>query len=234
MKKYLLLLILFLCTAYAGAAVTDNVVIQALSDVYRFVPDKSGSVLDRVEHTSKTIFRAKKPDVTASVLAYYDDFIKIDKTSGDKKHFGPYIPDDIFFCDSKACIMMVDINKADATKDISYKRTFTKPELFNRVMIYEPYEVESGELVFEIPLSLADRYSVVESHFPDGMFDKTTEIRNGTLYIKYTYKNLEKHESYTDAPSLRLTAPAVLVLGHFKDTDQLYRYLYGYLPQNDP
>lgn len=234
MKNYVLFLILCLGATYAGAAVSDNVVIQNLADVYRFVPDKSGASLDRVEHTSRTTFRAKHANVSASVLAYHDDFIKIDKTSGDRKFFGPYIPDDVFFCDSKACIMTVDINKADATKDISYKRTYTKPELFNGVMIYEPYEVESGELVFEMPLSLADRYSVAERHFPDGMFEKTTETKNGTLYIKYVYKNLEKPAMYADAPSLHLTAPAVLVLGHFKDTGELYKYLYNCLPQDDP
>ncbi len=234
MKKYVISLILCVVAAYADAKVSDNVVIQNLSDVYKFIPDKGGTSLDRVEHTSKTTFRAKQADVAPSVLAYYDDFIKIDKTSADKKLFGPYIPDDIFFSDSKACVMIAEINKAGATKDISYKRIFTRPELFTGVMVYEPYEVESGELIFEIPVSLAGKYSLVEHHFPEGVFEKSTETKNNTLYVKYTYKGIEKPESYGDAPSLHLTAPSVIVLGHFKDTDELYRYLYSCLPENDP
>lgn len=234
MKNYAILLFFSLGMLMTRAAATDKVVIQSLSDTYRFVPDKTGKALDRVEHTSKTTFRATEANATAAVLAYYDDYITIDKTSADKKIFGPYIPDDIFFSDSKACILGVNIPKSGTTKDISYRRTFTRPELFTSTMIYEPYEVESGELIFEIPASLAERYSLVEHHFPEGEIDKASETRNGVIHVKYTYKNLKKNESAVNAPSLHLTAPSLLVLGHFKDTDELYNYLYSCLPKDDP
>ncbi len=233
-KNLVVLLLFFIGAASATAALTDPVVIQNISDTYKFVPDKSGTALDRVEHTSKITLRANKKDATAAVLAYYNDFITIDKTSGDEKHFGSYISDDVFFDDAKACIMTAEIKKAGATRDVTYKRTYHKPEFFPGVMIIEHYDVENGEMIFEIPSSLAERYTLVDHRFPDSMFVKTTEEKNNTLYVKYTYKDLKKPKSYSDSPSLHLTVPEIIVLGHFKNTDELYKYLYSYIPKDDP
>lgn len=114
-------------------------------------------------------------------MAYYNDDIKIDKVSADTKKYGPYMGD-AFFSDSKACLMATELKKAGAKGKVSYRRTFIRPEFFNKIFIREIYPVEHGTITFEIPESLTSRYSPSGRHTPHQL--PVSHVRHRRFYNK--------------------------------------------------
>lgn len=234
MKPKLLLILCLLLPAIAVAAPghNSNIVIENLYIYVKFNPDKTGKGLSSVEQTTQYVFRAKRSADKAFAPAYYNDNITIDKASGGDVSYGSYLGD-VFFSDSKACIVKVDLNKAGSRAKATVKRTYKKPEFFTDVMLYEAYDVEHCSVTFEIPESLGGRYRLVERNFPAG-FKREEKSANGKLTVTYTIDSMPVRKQFADEPSINVTAPKILVLGHFRDVNDLYRYLNSYIPATDP
>lgn len=234
MKKLLLLPALFLVFIPAIAQKpTSNVLIEEINDVYKFVPVKDGENLARVEHTSQITFRANRVADDAVAMAYYTDDIKIDKVKADNTVYGSYFGD-AFFSDSKACLMSAELKKAGATAKISFRRTYTRPEFFTKVFLPNIYYINKGTVKFEIPKSLAGRFNIIEKNISSESVHRSEERIDGNLVITYTLTQLPEIQTSDDAPSINITAPQLHILGHFKDTDDLYRYLRAYTIFEDP
>lgn len=94
--------------------------------------------------------------------------------------------------------------------------------------------MEHAGITFEIPLELEARYRIKELNIPSGMMSKS-ELRKGNVVrITYEFKDLKRFRGRTDAPSVNVTAPQLLILGHFSDEHDLYRYMRGYTLEPDP
>lgn len=103
-----------------------------------------------------------------------------------------------------------------------------------KINIHEEYAIEHAVLKFEIPDCLADRYRLVPLNMPDGQYSVDEAHEKDRLIITYTLNNLKKPKFSKDIPPINMTAPQVHILGHFTDATDLYRYLYKYIPTNDP
>ena len=236
MKNILIVLTLILFTISSADAqkATPNVVIENMEEVYKLVASKDGSTLAKVELSTQITFRANRVADKGIALAYYNDDLKIDKASGGATSYGPYFGSDIFFSDSKACIVAVDLKKGGAKGKASFKRTYTKPEFFCKALIYESYDIENANIVFEIPESLSERFKIVEKNIPAEKTTRSEERKGDKLIITYTLKNIAKPEFYSNAPSINITAPQFIILGHYSDVNELYRYLRSYTLNDDP
>lgn len=235
MKKIILLLIIFICSFVPAMAEESipNVVIEKMTDVYKFVPAKNGEGLGKVEHTSEIIFRANRASDVGVAMAYYNDNITIDKVSADSKQYGSYMGD-AFFSDSKACLMATELKKPGSKGKVSYRRTFTKPEFFDKIFLTEIYRVENGTISFEIPEPLASRYSITEKNINPKYATRTEEHKDGKLVVTYTLKDMPEINVTEGAPSINIIGPQLHITGHFKDVDDLYRYLRSYTTDKDP
>lgn len=211
-----------------------NIVIQELNEHYKFIPDKQGTALAKVEHTSKATFRAQRVAGKAYAVAYYNDAIKVDNVGGYDVTTGSYFGEDIFFSDSKACLIEVNLKKGGATSDASYRQTYTKPEHFCKVILVDRYDIEQANVSFEIPLSLAGQYTIEERNIPAGSMTKSTQTKGDKKIVSYTFRDIKAPSFFSDAPSINVTAPQLVVRGHYRDLGELYRYLYGYVDFNDP
>ncbi|MDE5806093.1 MAG: hypothetical protein K2H58_07520, partial [Paramuribaculum sp.] len=155
LNRIILSLAALLATVCGAGAANPNIVIQQLDYTYKFIPAKGGERLEKVEITENCTFRANRKEDTAQEVSYYDDStLKLNKITGGDVSYGLMFNDDIFFDDSKAALVNVDLKKAGATAKTSISKTYIKPEFFNKVFISEPYAVELATYTFELPASM--------------------------------------------------------------------------------
>lgn len=211
-----------------------NIVIQQLTDVYKLIPAKDGKSLQRVDEKYEVTFRALRTGGVATGVAFYNDDIKITKASGGDTSYGPFLTSDIFFSDSKACMVRVELKKAGSTGKATFNSSFTKPEFFCKVLLAESYDIENAVVSFEIPQSLAGRFSIEEVNMPEGKMTRTSATKDGSEIITYTFTDIKTPKVFDDSPSRNITAPQFIIRGHFDNVDGLYRYLAGYVDQVDP
>lgn len=235
-KLYLLLLLIwFVGMAAEARKETGNVVIQQINDVYTLVAAPDGSTLDHVDYTTEITFRSRRVADRAVALLYYNDYISIEKVKGGVQSYGSYFSDDVFFSDSKACMVAVDLKKADATATVSARLKFNRPEFFTRIFLAEEYDIEHADITFVMPESLAGRYTIEPANMQrTGGCSVTEERKGGKVTYRYSITDVPAVRYERRAPSLNLTAPRLKVRGHFRDVDELYRYLYAYITDADP
>ena len=116
------------------------------------------------------------------------------------------------------------VDFGEDAKDIDYEKMYNgRYKLLRKA--YERSNVsrnwEYNQFVY--PLNMPDgQYSIDEAH------------EKGRLIITYTLNNLKKQKYSEDIPPINMTAPQIHILGHFTDATALYRYLYKYIPTDDP
>lgn len=230
------ILSLFLCIPILSFAIPDdtsNIVIEDMVEHIQLIPDKSKTGLKEIKHSIQYTFRANYKAGSALASAYYDDNIKIDKASGGSVSYKPFIVDE-FYSDSKICLVKASLPKKNATAKVAFRLTCIKPEFMCKINIHEEYDIERAVLKFEIPDCLTDRYRLVPLNMPDGQYSIDEAHEKGRLIITYTLNNLKKQKYSEDIPPINMTAPQIHILGHFTDATALYRYLYKYIPTDDP
>lgn len=213
-------------------AAEPNVVIERADMAYRFVADKNG-LPERVEATERTTFRANRTPERAIAMGGYNDIVKLDKATGGEVTYGLFYNDDVFFDNSKAVIVAVDLKKAGAKGTASISTTYTKPEFFAKVFLAEPYDLEEATVSFEIPASLAGRYTFEPRNISPDQISQTSERKGNSEVLTFSVKDLKADKHSPDAPSRNITAPQIVVRGHFADVDALYRYLLEYIDPDD-
>lgn len=219
--------------AHASSRHAPNVVIEEMTEYIKFIPDKSGSGLQCIENTTQYIFRANRSADKATVLTYYNDHIKINKATGGDVKYGAALSNDIFFSDAKVCRITATLKKGGATAKVTVKRTYTRPEFLCRLLVYESYDMERAILKFEIPASLSQRYTLIPHNLPEGQWKTEDTLHDNSRIVTFTLTDLKPVKKFADAPSIFKTAPQIKVLGHFADVNELYRYLYSYIPTVD-
>lgn len=197
MKKPLFLaLLLILCcltAVNAGPLKVDNVVIDRITDTYRLIPaDNNPTTLGKVKNSTEISYRALRSAETVAAMAYYNDAISIDKASGGKKVYGSYFSDDIFYSDAKACIVRIELDKADATGTAKFERTFNNVTLFDQFNLGEPYRVKECVLKFIVPQSLMPRYNISLCNIPDSSYVVERTERGDKTELTYRIKILPR------------------------------------------
>lgn len=212
----------------------QNVVIENDETVYKFIPDKEGTGLARIEESKESRLRADSYAENAVMFVGYNDFLKLDKVSGGKQSYGSAFSKDIFYSDSKGCLIELPLKKAGDNALVKYRRTWLKPEFCSRVILYEHYPIEKASVRFEIPRQLAKRYSFEIENCRGVTAIVTDTLIKDTRQVIFRFTNIPGYEDFDDAPSANITAPKITVRGHFKDVNELYRYIYSYIPADDP
>lgn len=233
---YLLLAFSSILTASLHAANADepNVVIENDETVFRFIADKDGTGLNKIEETKESRLRARRYAETAMMFVGYDDDLKLDKVAGGKQTHGSTFGNDVFYSDSKGCIVEMPLKKAGDDADFRYKRSWLKPEFCAKVILYEKYPIEKASVRFIIPQPLARRYSFSLENCEDYRAVVKDTVIKDERHITFSLDGIPGYEDFADAPHPNISAPKILIRGHFRDVDELYRYLYGYIPATDP
>lgn len=228
------LLGLFVVTTQSLAADSD-IAIQLFEATYKFIPSKDGGGLERVEINEQRTYRAKRADVTAVTTTVYNDFIKLNKASGGEVRYGAVADDDIFFDDSKAAIISCGLKKIGSTAKTTVSLSFLKPEFFTRLILTEPYDIERATYTFELPASMASRFSFELLNVPQDKATATTEQKGDKILKIFTINDFPVIPRQTNAPSRAVYAPQINIRGHFANTTELYHYLRSYIePDPDP
>ena len=237
MKTFLQILIPAIAVLYSAiqvnAAADPNIVIEQLTDRYKLVSDKEGKLV-RIEESCETTFRAKRTAGKAMALAFYSEDIKITKATGGTVGYDYVDRDGIFFDDSKLCYVAVELKKPGATAKATINSTILRPEFFSRILLYESYDIENAQYIFEIPTNLSDRYKIVERNVPSGMLKRTEETKGDKLVITFSATGLKTPKRFSDEPSRSRYYPQLLILGQFANPTEVYSYLRTYIQETDP
>ena len=231
MKHIFILLFMFLGVMRLSAS-NENVVIENLSDVYRVVPTKDGTGIKEIKNSIKIDYRTRRTAGTAYAAAFYNDNVSIDKASGAKAEYGMTDDDDVFYSDSKICVMELPMKKAGDKASARFERTFKDPKYFSRTALAEPYDVEDYTVSFIIPNSLVGKLKVVDRCMPDG-FTRTEENNGKETTVTYNVKNLLSPDKISRRVPGSLSFPTIYILGEFADYNDLYRYVHSLTRLNE-
>lgn len=209
------------------ASETSNIIIDSSTDVYRIFPDKSGNRMGKVKHKSQTVYRTLRTADKAVAMMYYNDDISIDKTTGGNTSYGSYFSDDIFYSDSKACLMTIPIKEAGAMAKSTMERTYNDPDMFCTVLLPDHYPSNNLTVKFIIPASLAD-IRVEAVNLDMSTVTHTIEENDKERVITYFIPYIPAIRHVSRAPSINETAPQLRILGQYRDVDDLYHRLYRY------
>lgn len=237
MKKshiLLVLLSLFPLHLLAGDNNNGNVVIESDETVFKFIAEKQCSSIVKIEETNECKLRANNSAEDARLFFGYNDYLKLDKVSGGKQTYGSAFGSNVFYSDSKGCLVEVPLKKAGDNTQVKYRRTWLKPEFLSPVLFYAHYPMEKATVRFEIPLPAASCYSFEIGNYPPEKAVMTDTIIKDVRHVSFTLRDIPPYEELDDAPPAVLTVPRITIRGHFKDVNSLYRYLYGYIPKEDP
>ena len=160
MKRIVITLFLLIGLLHISAS-NENIVIENYSDVFRVIPLKDGSGIKEIKNSVKIDYRTRRTAGTAHAVAFYNDCISIDKASGGKTEYGMTEEEDVFFSDSKVCVMALPMKKAGDKATARFERTFKDPKYFSRTALSAQYDVENYTVSFIIPTSLVGRLKVV-------------------------------------------------------------------------
>lgn len=230
--RILISIMTVLVAALIALADNSNIVIDSSTDTYRIYPDKSGTRMGKIKHISKTVYRALRAPDKAVAMMYYNDDISIDKTSGGDTSYGSYFSDDVFFSDSKACLMSLPLKEAGATATATMERTFKNPDLFCTVLLADYYNASDVTVKFIIPSSLPE-IRIETANFENLHATRSVEDKGKERIITYVFRSIPALRHIPRAPSINVTAPRLMILGHYRNVDDLYGRLYSYVTMPD-
>ncbi len=234
MQRVILSLILITQALVALAEYEDNIIISDSEDVYTIVASKSGDKIEKVKKKSTITFEATRTAGTALALEFYNNYITIDKTSGAKPNYRTWIPQDIFYDDSKVCYLELPIKKGGGMKTAVIEKTYTKPEFFTQVILPSSYFIKKKTIKITIPATLSNKINIIEKDFIQGIVSQKITEKNGSITYLYTLTNVpatSSDEPYT--PHLGTIMPRLYIVGHFASLKELYKYLHSHTTHID-
>lgn len=227
--RLIIALVVMVChVSPAFAAAEPNIVIESADEVYRISVDKSGRRMGKVRHESNTVYRALRSADNAVAMEYYNDKISIDKSTGGKAVYGSYFPDDVFYSDSKACLMSLPLKEAGSRAKATFVRTFNDPDMFCSVIVAGYYPVERATVTFIIPAALP-QIRIECAGVEAGHVSRTEEDKGKERVVTFTFTDLPALVTAPRALSVNSRAPRLMVLGHYDDVQHLYTRLYEYV-----
>lgn len=231
--RILLVIIAFSVTWKSSFAAEDNIVIESLMESYTII--EKGGVPVSVKNSEQSILTALRFDETAIAMTDYGGAVTIDKASapGAKPIYRQWIDGDIFFEDSRICILEVPVKVGKKVK-VEFQRTFTQPEQFDRILLVSNYPVRHYEVEINVPSSLNDMFTVTPYAFPEGAVFEKLEGPGGSVKYKAVIENMAPFHREPQSPSSALISPSLVVTGYFDGIQSLYSYLHGFVEEEEP
>lgn len=154
----------------------------------------------------------------------YGEFITLDNVSGrGQKTYQNVTPENVFYDDTKACVIQGYIDKKGKTCSASYERTFKDIKYFTRVYLLENYFIRNKTVTITIPRQLTG-YSIKEMNFQG--FNIRTDHRttaDADIY-QYTMTDADRMRQEKRMPPMSSVYPYLLIIGPFKDVNGLYSW----------
>lgn len=200
----------------------DKVIITNCDDQYTLQYDKGNAIVKNrkdIEYESNSGYM-----VHPETAAFYGDFITLDNVSGrGEKLYKNITPENVFYDDTKACIIKGYIDKKGKTCNASFERTFKDAKYFTRVYLLEDYFVKNKTLTITIPAKLAG-YHIKEMNF-DGYDIRTEHKTTASAEVyRYTLVNANRMKDDKQMPPLSNVYPYLLITGSFQDVNALYTW----------
>lgn len=200
----------------------DRIIIQQCEDNYVFTPSHDQYV---VKNTKEITYESNSvSDCTTETGVLYGEFISLDDVSGKgEKIYKNITPENVFYDDTKACIIRSNITKKGKTSKISYGRTFKDIKYFTRVYLLEDYFICHKTVTLTIPKALAS-YKVIERNFKGfNIQSQHATTADGETYT-YTITNSNRMKEDNPMPPAASVYPYLLITGPFANVNELYKW----------
>lgn len=206
----------------AAQGVDDNVHIVNCVDRYKFKVNSDG--IPVISNTTDLEYCVTKYAALVQPNVYYGDFIRLDKASSKgTAQYKSATPENIFFDDTKVCYFNYRIPKVGKTLKASFARTFTDAVYFTRISFPEDYYVENKTVQVVIPKALS-QYHLKECNLPADVVKTAVADEAGDSVFTYVMHGLSVPVSEEGAPAWGYTVPHLLVIGSFKDEQDMFAW----------
>lgn len=232
--KYILIPLYAIISHVANAS-DDNIVIASCVENYKIEATKDGNSISKVRAHKELEYEATRTEGRALALEFYDDYIKIDKASasGAKAEYRHWIPEDIFYTDSKVCYLDIPIKKVGKRVSAVFDKTYIRGDHFLEVVFPEIYKTKSKVIKIEVPQPLIDKISIVEKSFISNVKVRTEEGKKGSKVYVYEITDMPAPKSEEDAPNASVVMPRIYIKGQYASLSDLYKYLQGLTTDED-
>lgn len=223
MKQVLLTVALFVSSGIGAYPVTpeDNIVIIDGAESYEFVVSDKGIVVKTVQTHE---FEASRRAETVSSQIFYSGNITLDKASGKgKAQYKRASAEGIFHDDSRICCFNTYLDAKGKRTRTEFRRTFTDPAFFTKIMLSDIYPISRKEVTVAIPASLS-RIRLIELNLPENITRTDSESQDGSRIVRYSIADLDGISDNDNRPGPLLSEPCVIICGWFADTDKLYEW----------
>ena len=202
--------------------IDDNVHILNCVDSYML--NEGPDLSPTITNTTEIQYGVTKYGALVQPCVFYGDFIRLDKASSKGTAlYKSATPRNIFFDDTKICYFNYQIPKVGKTLKASFERTFTNPIYFTTIPLREDYFVENKTVQITIPKAFS-QYHLKECNLPSDV-DKSASVNAmGDSVFTYTIHNLPTSSADKDAPAWGYVAPYLLVIGSFKDEQDMFAW----------
>ena len=199
----------------------DKVVIADATESYVFTMANGQLSVKNVQETTYELTGSTSQTVQPYVL--YGDNISLDKASCGfrKAEYRSATPSDVFFDDSKVCYFTDRLTPKHRQLAARFQRTFRNARYLSRILLQSDYLIRHKTLTITIPAGMTIR--LVGHNLPPNVVMKA-ELAGRDSVFTYTMNDMAAWKSEPNGPSYGLTAPYLMVLGTFKDYDDLYRW----------
>ena len=209
-------------TVMAAQEWDDKIIITQNNDDYTFAIDDGKPV---VKNEKRVVFQSNSAStVYPEMVALYGEFIKLEDVSGSgEKIYKNITPENVFYDDTKGCILRSEIRKKGKTSKGSYERIFKDTKYFTRVYLLENYFVRSKTVTITIPKTLSG-YHIQEMNFKGFPIESTHETtKDGEVY-RYTVTDAKRMKEDDRMPPFANVYPYLLIKGSFADVNALYAW----------
>lgn len=232
--EYYIILIIAIVALDVEAS-NANIVISSCEEYYRIVATKDGEAISEVKSRKEIYYEATRTEGHALALEYYDDYTKINKASapGAEAEYRHWIPEDIFYTDSKVCYLIVPIKKVGKPVKVVFEKTYTKAEHFVEVCFPEVHDVKSKVVKIEVPQSLINKIKIVEKSFTAHISRRVEDGKKGAKIYVYEITEMDTPKEEEDSPEVSTIIPRIYIVGQYPTLGDLYHHLYGLTTMQD-
>ena len=200
----------------------DKILIQQCNDRYSLMLDHEKPV---VKNTKKITYESN-----SSVTVYpetdvlYGEYISLDDVSGrGAKQYKNITPENVFYDDTKACILRGYIDKKGKTCTAAFERTFKDPKYFTRIYLLEDYFIRNKTLTITIPKEMSG-YRIKEMNFKGYPIQSKHETTAGGETYTYQITQADRMKEDKHMPPASNVYPYLLITGAFQDVNALYTW----------
>ena len=200
----------------------DKIVISQCTENYSFVKDSKKTVVKNIKKI--TYESLSSSYVVPETDVVYGEYITLDNISGKGiKIYKNITPENIFYDDTKVCILRSSILQKGKTCSASYQRTFTDTKYFATVYLLDEYFIRNKTLSITIPKELSG-YQIKEMNFEGyNIQSKHETTAQGEVY-SYIISQENRMKKEDRMPPESNVYPYLLITGPFEDVNALYSW----------